>query len=48
MHCSECNTVIRQAVKIVETEGRNYGMEEEEDCSKLYCKNCFKREFDIK
>lgn len=36
MHCDKCNTVVRNAVKIVETEGRNYGMEEE-DCSKLYC-----------
>jgi len=29
---------------IVETEGRNYGMEHEE-VQKYYCKQCFKMEF---
>ncbi len=43
MHCIRCKTVIDKAVIVVETLLDNNDIR-----PKYYCKNCFKREFDIK
>ena len=44
MHCSKCKTVIEKGVMIAES----YGEYMQEGNGKLYCKDCFKKEFDIK